>query len=85
MPMHTHTKAKVYASRHPDGKIKEISIMNPKTGKKIMEIHTHNHKGMGMHVHHWEPGKAPRGNPSPLTKGQRKYLENLSRKTETEK
>lgn len=84
MPMHTPTKTKIYISRHTDGNVKEISIMNPKTGKKIMEIHTAPHEGLKEHVHHWVPGKAPQ-DPLPLTKSQRKFLEKIMGEAKTAK
>ena len=75
MPMHTHSKAKVYASVE-NGKLKSISVMNPKTGKKTMDIHyLHDHKGMGPHVHYWKDGK--RVSEKPTTRNQLNYLEKL--------
>lgn len=84
MPMHTPTKTKIYVSRHKDGNVKEISIMNPKTGKKIMEIHTAPHEGLKEHVHHWVPGKYPQ-NAQALTAGQRKFLEKIRDDAKTAK
>lgn len=87
--MHTHTKTKVYVSRHerqgtPDfGKVKEISIMDPKTGRKIMDIHTKD-EGFGPHVHRWKDFTRERGKGKPLTAGQRKFLEKIIRMAETE-
>lgn len=75
MPMHTHTKTKVYASVE-NGKLKSISVMNPKTGKKVMDIHhLHDHKGLGSHIHRWKDGK--RIADGPATRAQLNYLAKL--------
>ncbi len=84
MPMHTPTKTKIYVSRYKDGNVKEISIMNPRTGKKVMEIHTAPHENLKEHAHHWVPGKAPK-DPFPLTKAQRKLLEKIRDDAKTAK
>ena len=80
-PIRTHSKTKVYVSRYEKpgkefGKVKEISVMNPKTGTKTMDIHTKD-EGNGPHVHHWNG--LNRGIGIPLTQGQRKFVEKIQR------
>lgn len=84
--MHTHTKTKVYVTTHEKpgknfGKVKEISIMNPKTGNRVMTIHT-NDEGFGPHVHHWKNGRRVEEKGIPLTRGQQKYLDKVIRMAE---
>lgn len=83
MPMHTHTKTKVYASVE-NGKLKSISVMNPKTGKKVMEIHlSHKHNGHIPHVHHGNGKDRTEG--VAITKSQLKFIEKLTRQAENGK
>ncbi|MBP3302037.1 MAG: hypothetical protein J6L64_02735 [Opitutales bacterium] len=80
-PARTHSKTKVYVSKYERpgkefGKVKEISVMNPKTGMKAMDIHTKD-EGNGPHVHKWN--ESVRGKGIPLTQGQRKFVEKIQR------
>jgi len=78
MPMHTHSKTKVYASVE-NGKLKSISVMNPKTGKKVMEFHlSHKHNGHIPHIHHGN-GKDRTEGMAP-SKSQLKFIEKLTQK-----
>lgn len=62
-PEESHTPNRVYVIFHPDGSgIKNISKYG-EDGKKLYEIHTQDHKGLGVHVHYWEDG-APKGEPT---------------------
>ena len=84
-PARTHSKTKVYVSRYERpgkdfGKVKEISVMNPKTGMKAMDIHTKD-EGNGPHVHHWRNGKRVEEKRISLTQGQRKFLEKIQHRT----
>jgi len=83
-PLHTHSKTKVYVSKYERpgkdfGKVKEISVMNPKTGEKIMDIHTKD-EGFGPHAHHWKNLKKVEPTGIALTRGQRKFLEKIQQK-----
>ena len=48
--------------------------MNPKTGKRVMDIHTKD-EGNGPHAHRWNG--SDRGAGIPLTQGQRNFLEKI--------
>lgn len=47
-------------------------------GKKIWEIHTTDHKGLGPHYHKWKDGKPLDEEPHPLTPAMKKLLDNVS-------
>ena len=87
-PMHTHTKTKIYVMRYEKGKlkgqVKEISVMDPRTGKKLMDIHTKD-EGIGPHVHHWKNFKRTTEYGEPLTKAQMKFVENIVELAKTAK
>lgn len=87
-PMHTYTKTKIYVMRYEKGKlkgqVKEISIMNPRTGKKMMDIHMKD-EGIGPHVHHWKNFERTTESGEPLTKAQKKFIENVVELAKTAK
>lgn|SRR5574344_678692 len=53
LPEESHTPNRVYAIFNKDGhSIKALAQYGP-DGKKIFEIHTTDHKGLGTHYHTW--------------------------------
>lgn len=74
LPEESHTPNRVYATYYRDGKgLKEVAEYG-KDGKKIYEIHTIDHQGLGTHYHPWKNGR-PTGEVYKLT-GAMKLLLN---------
>lgn len=46
-------------------------------GKKVWEIHTTDHKGLGAHYHLWSKGKPIKGSESSLTEEMYKILKKV--------
>lgn len=54
LPEESHSPNRLYAIFEKDGRdVKAIAKYGP-DGKKIWEIHTTDHKGMGAHVHYYK-------------------------------
>jgi hypothetical protein len=67
MPEESHSPNAVYGMMYKKGNgLKSISIYNADC-KKIVEIHTEDHKGLGPHYHLWENGQ-PVGEAIPISK-----------------
>ena len=62
MPEESHSPNAIYGMMYKKGNgLKSIAIYGADC-KKIVEIHTGDHHGLGPHYHHWENG-GPIGNP----------------------
>lgn len=79
LPEESHSPNATYATwNKPDKKtgkvtLKGVSIYGP-DGKKLIEIHTTDHKGLGPHFHHWKDGKPI--DTCPLAPNLKKLLDN---------
>jgi hypothetical protein len=57
MPEESHSPSSIYAMMNKNGEgIKAISIYDENC-KKVVEIHTTDHKGLGAHFHVWQDGR----------------------------
>ena len=74
-PEESRSPNSVYVMFNKDGRgYKSISIYD-RNCEKVYEIHTADHKGLGVHYHPWRNGRA--GDATPLTAAMRKMLEEL--------
>lgn len=74
-PEESHSPNSVYVMFNKNGKgIKSISKYGS-DGKKIYEIHTVDHKGLGAHFHLWKDGRP--GDATPLTDSLKKELDKI--------
>ena len=74
-PEESHTPGSTYVMFNKDGNgIKSISKYGS-DGKKIFEIHTVDHKGMGAHYHKWKNGRP--GDAARLTNAMKKLLDDI--------
>lgn len=74
-PEESHTPDSTYVMFNKDGNgIKSISKYGS-DGKKIFEIHTVDHKGMGAHYHKWKNGRP--GDAARLTNAMKKLLDDI--------
>ncbi len=75
-PEESHSANSVYVMFNKDGSgIKSISKYDGES-KKVFEIHTVDHKGLGVHYHPWHNGRPE--DPKPLTAGMKKMLDELN-------
>lgn len=79
MPEESHSPNAVYAMMNKDGKgLKCIAIYGDDC-KKIVEIHTNDHKGLGVHYHDWKDGRPISNHPlSDSHNWERLLIETLS-------
>jgi hypothetical protein len=57
LPEESHTPNRIYATFYKNGHdVKAIAVYGDDC-KKLYEIHTVDHKGLGAHYHVWENGK----------------------------
>lgn len=76
LPEESHSPNRIYVTFYKDGHdVKEIAVYGA-DAKKIYEIHTIDHKGLGAHYHKWVDGR-PSGSPEPITKEMKKLLEDI--------
>lgn len=74
-PEESNTPNSVYVMFNKDGNgIKSISKYGSDS-KKEFEIHTADHKGLGIHCHFWNEGKS--GEAIPLTEKMKKMLDDI--------
>lgn len=74
-PEESHSPNSIYVMFNKDGNgIKSISKYDGDC-KKVYEIHTVDHKGLGVHYHPWHNGRP--GEASPLTAAMKKILDEL--------
>lgn len=74
-PEESHSPNSIYVMFNKDGNgIKSISKYDGDC-KKVFEIHTVDHKGLGVHYHPWHNGRP--GEASPLTAAMKKMLDEL--------
>lgn len=74
-PEESRSPNSIYVMFNKDGNgIKSISKYDGDC-KKVFEIHTVDHKGMGVHYHPWHNGRP--GDAKPLTDSMKKMLKNL--------
>ena len=78
LPEESHSPNSTYAIFNKDGKGVKAIAKYGSDGKKIWEIHTTNHKGLGAHYHKWKGGKPLDEEPHPLTPAMKKLLDNVS-------
>lgn len=75
LPEESHTKNRVYAIFYKNGKgLKAVGVYG-NDGKKLFEIHTIDHKGLGPHYHVWDNGRP--SNSYPITAEMRKLLDKI--------
>ena len=74
-PEESHSPNSVYVmfNKNGDG-IKSISKYGA-DGKKVYEIHTVDHKGLGIHYHKWENGRPLP--PHSITESMKRMLDNI--------
>lgn len=53
LPEESHTENRIYAIFEKDGSDVKAIAKYGNDGKKIWEIHTVDHKGLGSHLHQW--------------------------------
>ena len=78
LPEESHSPNSIYAIFNKDGKGVKAIAKYGSDGKKIWEIHTTDHKGLGPHYHKWKDGKPLDEEPHPLTPAMKKLLDNVS-------
>lgn len=75
-PEESHSPNSLYVMFNKDGKgIKSIS-KHGEDCKKVFEIHTQDHKGLGVHYHPWHNGRPD--DAAPLTPAMKKMLDDLN-------
>lgn len=57
LPEESHTPNRIYATFYKDGHDVKAIAKYGENGKKIFEIHTIDHKGLGAHYHIWKNGR----------------------------
>ncbi|MBS7283278.1 MAG: hypothetical protein PUC18_11570 [Prevotellaceae bacterium] len=78
LPEESHSPNVAYAIFNKNGSgVKAIGKYGA-DGKKIWEIHTTDHKGIGIHYHKWKDGKPIKEKPHKLTPTMQKLLKNVS-------
>ena len=76
LPEESHTPNSIYAVFNKGGKgLKGVAKYGDE-GKKLFEIHTTDHKGLGAHYHPWKDGHPL--DAKPLTEKLKKLLEDAS-------
>ena len=56
-PEESHTPNSIYGMMYYDGSsLKSLAVFDSEC-KKVVEIHTNDHKGLGVHYHVWENGR----------------------------
>ena len=78
LPEESHSPNSTYAIFNQDGSGVKAIAKYGADGKKIWEIHTTDHKGIGPHYHKWKDGKPLDEEPHPLTPAMKKLLKNVS-------
>ena len=74
-PEESHSPNSIYALFNRGGKgLKGIAKHGP-DGKKIFEIHTTDHKGLGIHFHPWKDGHPL--DAKPITKEMKKMIDDV--------
>lgn len=56
LPEESHTANRIYAIFEKDGSDVKAIAKYDNNGKKVWEIHTTDHKGLGTHFHLWKDG-----------------------------
>lgn len=56
LPEESHTPNRTYATFYKDGHDVKAIAKYGSDGKKLWEIHTVDHKGLGAHYHDWKDG-----------------------------
>lgn len=77
LPEESHTPNRIYAVFRKDGKDVKAIAQYDENGKKVFEIHTQDHHGLGPHYHKWKDGKPESGEPHRLTKSMQKLLDKV--------
>ena len=66
LPEESHTVNRIYAIFEKDGSDVKAIAKYDSNGKKVWEIHTTDHKGLGAHFHLWKDGKPIQGSEKSL-------------------
>lgn len=61
LPEESHTPNRIYATFYKDGHDVKCIAKYDGNCKKLYEIHTVDHKGLGIHYHVWENGRPMEG------------------------
>lgn len=56
LPEESHTPNRIYAIFHADGSTLKAYAKYDENCKKVFEVHTDDHKGLGAHYHPWKDG-----------------------------
>jgi hypothetical protein len=78
LPEESHSPNTTYAIFNKDGSGVKAIAKYGADGKKLWEIHTTDHKGLGAHYHKWKDGKPLDEEPHPLTPAMKKLHKNVS-------
>lgn len=75
LPEESHTPGRIYATFYRDGHDVKAIAKYGSDGKKLWELHTIDHHGLGPHYHEWRNGRPI--NDNPLTNEMRELLNNV--------
>ena len=75
LPEESHSPNSVYAIFNKSGKGVKAIAKYDADGKKIFEIHTTDHDGLGAHFHPWKDGHPL--DAQPLTKSMKKLIDDV--------
>lgn len=74
LPEESHSPNSVYAIFNKGGKDMKAIAKYGADGKKLFEIHTTDHNGLGAHFHPWKDGHPL--DAQPLTENMKKLIDN---------
>lgn len=77
LPEESHTPNRIYATFYKDGHDVKAIAQYGDDDKKLYEIHTIDHKGLGVHYHVWENGRPVEGKVYSLTEDMKKLLDKV--------
>lgn len=66
LPEESHSTNRIYSIFEKNGSDVKAIAKYDSNGKKIWEIHTTDHKGLGAHFHLWKDGKPIKGSETSL-------------------
>lgn len=67
LPEESRTSNRIYTIFEKDGSDVKAIAKYDSEGKKVWEIHTTDHKGLGVHFHLWKDGKPIEGSEKSLS------------------
>ena len=75
LPVESHSPNSIYAIFNKGGKGLKAIAKHGEDGKKLFEIHTTDHKGLGAHYHPWKDGHPLEA--KPLTHKMKKLIDDV--------